>query len=201
LVSAKYFRRFNSSSKIAKGVSGKMTQQPFTFVGGNILADDDGNCFVVDSSRRFGLKKEDFQSAFGCTEVHFMPFVAGIGDVDEVMKPLPGGKMLTNDEGYKETLTNLGYEVVMLPKLGGFRTYANSLVVKGTVFMPTYGVSDDSKAAAVYESLGYKVVPIRSNYLSDQLSGSIHCQTMAYPKMDLNQLLESLEAKIYVPKN
>jgi len=192
LVAHKYFRNFNSHSKIAGSVGGKLNSQPFTFVGGNLLADEAGNCFVVDSDRRFGLRKEDFQSVYGCSQVHFIPWIAGIGDVDEVLKPLPGGKMLTNQEAFKPDLEALGYEVVMLPKISGYRTYANSLVVKDTVFMPSYGVAEDSKAAGVYEGLGYKVVPVPSKYLSDALSGSIHCQTMAYPKMNMNALVAGL---------
>jgi agmatine/peptidylarginine deiminase len=73
-----------------------------------------------------------------------------------------------------------------------YRTYINSLVVGRTVFMPSYGVPTDSQARAVYESQGYQVIEIRSNTLSDQLRGSIHCQTMAYPQIAEEKLLSLL---------
>lgn len=61
--------------------------------------------------------------------------------------------------------------------------------------MPSYGVPEDQQAQSVYEGLGYHVIPIASNDLSDEMHGSIHCQTMAYPEMNLAQLLESLHAR------
>ena len=79
--------------------------------------------------------------------------------------------------------------------IGGYRTYVNALVVGGTVFMPTYGVAADADARATYERLGFRVVPIRSNVLSDQFNGSVHCQTMAYPDMDLRKLLGGLNLR------
>jgi agmatine/peptidylarginine deiminase len=122
-----------------------------------------------------------------------MPHVRGLGDVDEVLKPLPGKRILTNSPEYKDSLESWGYKVIMLPTLSEqYRTYANALVVRDTVFMPSYNVSTDDDARKVYESLGYKVFPIPTISLSDDMHGSIHCQTMAYPPMPEQELLKAL---------
>lgn len=59
--------------------------------------------------------------------------------------------------------------------------------------MPVYGTTTDDEAAAVYQSLGYKVVRIPSNDMSDNFSGSVHCQTMAYPAMNQADLFSVLQ--------
>jgi hypothetical protein len=188
LVSAKYYREFNSGDAIAKGVQAShLEKKDFTFVGGNLIADEDGNCFSVDSSRLFGTTPTDLIGAYGCKTHHLMPHAAGIGDVDEVLKPLSKHRILTNVVAYRSLLESWGYQVILLPALPGFRTYANSLIVKNVVFMPSYGIPQDSEAQGIYEKLGYKVFPVPSQELSDTLHGSIHCQTMAYPAMDPTQ--------------
>jgi hypothetical protein len=194
LVSMKYFRTFNSGGTVGNAVAARMISFPNTFVGGNLLADEDGNCFVINSERLFGLSESDLQRILGCKTATLLPHVAGIGDVDEVLKPIPGKRMLTTQISYKARLESMGYEVIMLPSLSDykFRTYANALVVGSTAFMPAFGLSTDRDAAKVYESLGYRVVPIRTNQLSDNDHGSIHCQTMAYPPMPQQMLLDAL---------
>jgi len=196
LVSARYFRYFNSADTIAQNVNGTVKKIQAVFVGGNLLADEDGQCFTVDSDRLYDMDAETLKNIYGCKDVKMMPYVSGIGDVDEVIKPLPGKRMLTNTPSYKADLEAMGYTVIMLPEIkNSYRTYANSLVVGKKVFMPSFGVSTDTEAAAVYTSLGFEVVQIRSNYLSDRLLGSIHCQTMAYPKMDQAALFKALGIK------
>ena len=117
----------------------------------------------------------------------------GIGDADEVLKPLSGHRMLTNAPEYKAQLESLGYKVILLPAVANsYRTYVNSLIIKDTVFMPTYGISADQEATAVYQSLGYKVYGIPSNDLSDNMHGSVHCQSMAYPAMSQQALLDGV---------
>lgn len=198
LVAAQYFRPFDSWYVIAKSVKANVQVKDFSFVGGNLLADEDGVCFAVDSSRLSGLTEEDLQSAYGCKQVHLMQYLRGIGDVDEVLKPLSGKRMLTTVPEYKADLEAWGYEVIMLPSASGYyRTYANSLIVGDKVFMPTFDVPADAEAQKVYENLGYKVFGIPSQNLSDYQLGSIHCQTMAYPQMDLDKLLKALHVKEY----
>lgn len=194
LVSARYYRNFTAGAAIASAVTAPMSQNNFTFVGGNLLADEAGTCFVVNSYRRFNSTDEDMYQAYGCKALHVMPHVAGLGDIDEVIKPLGGGVMLTNEPSYVRDLESWGYRVVMMPKIsGGYRTYINSLIVGKTVFMPSYGVASDAEARRVYEDLGFQVVDVTSNVLSDQMHGSVHCQTMAYPALNENELLQALD--------
>lgn len=193
LVGFKYYRNFTAGNTIANALRLNMSNNNFTFVGGNLLADENGVCFAVDSYRRFTSTDQDLYNVYGCRSLHIMQHYSGIGDVDEVLKPLGHGVVLTNTPEYADDLKSWGYQVVMLPAVpDSYRTYVNSLIVGKTVFMPTYGVSTDQQAQEVYEGLGYKVVGIRSNTLSDQMHGSIHCQTMAYPQIPEAQLLNSL---------
>jgi hypothetical protein len=193
LVETTYYRSFHSGPAVAKAVAAHLQQNAPVFVGGNLLADEDGNCFSVNSYRLFDLKATDFGAIFGCKQLHLMDHVAGIGDVDEVLKPLSGHRILTNQVSYKAQLETWGYKVILLPELAGTnRTYANSLIVRDTVFMPTYSVAEDDIATKVYQNLGYKVVGLQSIELSDQMNGSVHCQTMAYPAMTPLHLLQSL---------
>ena len=193
LVAAHYYREFSSWDAIAAGVRGSVAKKGFTFVGGNLLADEEGNCFAVDSYRLFTVTPQDLTGAYGCKTAHIMPHVHGIGDVDEVLKPLPGKRMLTNTAEYRAALESWGYQVIMLPTLPqAYRTYANALIVRDTVFMPSYEAAGDQQARKVYEGLGYKVFPIPSANLSDSMHGSIHCQVMAYPPMPEAALLRGL---------
>lgn len=197
LVAADYFRYFDAWAAIAEAVHAPFEKMDFTFVGGNLLADEDGNCFTVDSPRLFNLTEEDLRYAYGCNAVHILPYLKGIGDVDEVIKPLPGKRMLTNMAAYKADLESWGYQVIMLPALEEeYRTYANTLIIDQTVFMPIYHVPEDAQATKVYEQLGYQVIPIQSITLSDDYNGSVHCQTMAYPAIDLQELMDMLGARI-----
>ena len=126
-----------------------------------------------------------------------MPWTTGIGDIDETVKLLPNNQALTNQQQLKPILESLGYTVTMLPDAGGYRTYANSLVLNGTVFMPSYNQPEDQTAKAIYESFGYKVVFLDSRVVSDQGMGSIHCMTMAYPEMNINRLLGSMGMTLF----
>ncbi len=190
LVGAKYYRPFNGNADIAQSISYSIEPYKFTFVGGNILADENGVCFIVDSFRRFTSTDADYKSAYGCKDVHLMEHVGGLGDIDEMIKPIGNNTILTAAPEYVDQLKSWGYNVIEIPKAAtpsyDYRTYANSLVLNGTVFMPTYGMAKDAEAKAAYEKLGFKVVEIPSNELSDSFHGSVHCQTMAYPDMTLS---------------
>jgi agmatine/peptidylarginine deiminase len=194
LIGAKYYRPFSGHADIAASIAYSIQQFSFTFVGGNILADENGTCFIVDSFRRFTSTENDYKSAYGCKEVHLMKHVGGLGDIDEMIKPLGNNTILTVTPKYVDQLKTLGYNVIEFPTAAtpsyDYRTYANSLVLNGTVFMPTYGISKDVDAQAAYEKLGFKVVGIPSNELSDSYHGSVHCQTMAYPDMNLATFLD-----------
>jgi agmatine/peptidylarginine deiminase len=193
LVGAKYYRTFRSSPAVAASLSLNMSKNNFTFVGGNLLADENGVCFTIDSQRKFTTTENDLKNIYGCKQVHYLKHISGIGDVDEVMKPIGNNTIITNTSEYVNEFKAWGYNVVMIPAVpNSYRTYVNSLMVGKTVFMPTYGIAKDTEAQKVYESLGYTVHGIRSNTLSDDMHGSVHCQSMAYPAIDEQTLLTSL---------
>lgn len=104
LVGAKYFRSFDGNSPIATSIKFNLKQFSFVFVGGNILADEKGVCFIVDSSRRFNSTENDYYAAYGCKDVHLMEYVSGIGDIDEVLKPVGNKTILTNTPEYVDQL-------------------------------------------------------------------------------------------------
>ncbi len=195
LVAHEYFRYFAAHDIIANAVNANNVTKPgFISVGGNLMGTAKGECFIVDSTRTFGLEDKMYKSAFRCKSVMRFPWVAGIGDVDEVIKVLPNNVVLTNQDSYVADLEKLGYKVTMLPKptTGDYRTYANSVILNDTVFMPIYNDANDDDATRVYESFGYKVIGIESNYLSDKMNGSVHCLTMTYPNMDSQDLMKKL---------
>ncbi|MCC2680146.1 MAG: hypothetical protein K0R29_2722, partial [Pseudobdellovibrio sp.] len=185
LVGAKYYRTFRSSPAVAASLGLNMVRPNFTFVGGNLMADENGVCFTIDSYRKFTTTENDLLNVYGCKTVHVLKRYSGIGDVDEVVKTMGNNVILTNTPEYVNDFKSWGYTVVMMPAVpNSYRTYVNSLVVGKTVFMPTYGISTDAQAKKVYEDLGYTVVGIPSNTLSDDMHGSVHCQTMAYPAIN-----------------
>ena len=72
-----------------------------------------------------------------------------------------------------------------------FPNYANSLIVNGVVYMPVYSSGSnymgmtqehDRLAQRIYESMGYKVVPVDSTVFI-YFRGSIHCTTSEIPKL------------------
>lgn len=196
LVAHRYFRKFEAQKTIAGSVEADLYQIKQYFVGGNLLADDSGQCFTIDSPRLYNLTEEHMNKTYGCAKTQVLPWMAGIGDVDEVLKPLPGKKVITNIKEYVPTLKDLGYTVYELPKLEGNRTYANSIFVGKTVFMPAYGLDTDAAAIKVYEDLGYTVVPVDSVDISDKGAGSLHCITMLYPEIDVKLLAKLLGGKL-----
>lgn len=199
LVSAQYFRDFEAGEIIANAVKAPIFKKSYVYVGGNLMADGDGRCFVVDSKRRFGLPEEAYKQNYGCRKVVFLKHLAGLGDVDEVVKVLPNHQALTNISDYVQILQAEGYQVTLLPKLEGYRTYANSVILNGTVFMPSYHVPTDELAAAVYRKFGYKVIMADSRTISDQGNGSFHCTTMTYPAIDESALIDQLHLKVWTP--
>ncbi len=200
LVAHRYFRFYDANQLITQSVkSENVLEVDFVAVGGNLMAAANGDCFIVQSSRAFGLSDTSYKAGFRCGSVIRLPYLAGIGDVDEVIKVLPNNVILTNQTQYVNTLEDLGYKVEMLPqsKTGDKRTYANSVIINKTVFMPIYGDKEDDEAKAVYEKFGYKVIGIQSDYLSDNMYGSLHCLTMAYPPINQDRLLKSLGLTVY----
>ncbi len=200
LVAHKYFRFYNADDTIFGALNTSIvSRHNFIYVGGNLMADENGNCFAVNSDRIFKLDDLSFQMAFRCKSITRLDYLAGIGDVDEVIKLLPNKTVLTNQKKYVNLFERKGYTVKMLPSANGkYRTYANSTILNGTVFMPTYDdPALDTAAKEVYEAEGYKVIGIPSSYMSDRWYGSIHCLTMAYPTVDIAKLFSMLGLSRY----
>ena len=191
---------------MARDLHASFNAEEYYFVGGNLLADSDGTCFAVRSTRFYNLNADILKESYGCRDSIILPHLSGIGDVDEVVKILPGKVVLTNLPEYKPLIEEKGYRVVMLPgvdnnvsKMGvrNLGTYANSVILDQKVFMPAYGRPSDEVAKAVYEDLGYEVFTANSKQLSFEGMGSFHCATMGYPQIELETLAKMLGTEIY----
>ena len=186
--------RHRNGDKIARQVgpffSAPVTRSDYAYPGGNFLADRNGNCFAVQD---IYPPEAEIKRLYGCKTVTLFPRAHGIGHVDETLKILSDTEALTDVPQYAEVLQELGFRVSILPRPRGNSngTYANSLLVNGTVFLPVYGVPEDQTAIEMYRSYGLRVVPLRSNSLSEYGLGSIHCITMSYPPTDLAKLLSA----------
>lgn len=150
------------------------------FEGGNFLADTSGRCFV-QSNGRLLLTDNEFALYYGCSQVIRFPSRGGVGHIDEQMKIIDDNIAVTDEEDYAEILRSEGFDVYMLPQARGVRTYANSLLVNGVVFLPIFDEDNDQEAIRVYESLGLEVHAMRGENLSDTLKGNVHCISMVYP--------------------
>ncbi len=184
LVDARYYHKFEPDQVVASGFHAPLFSHSYYYEGGNFVADAKGNCFLIDSGTGANIPDSVLQNQYGCATVSRLPFVAGIGHADERIKILSDKLAVTDTASYVPYLEAKGFEVRMLPKLypaGGDRTYANSLLVNGTIFLPVFKNASDDEAIRVYEDAGFRVVPLDSRWLSDGGRGSIHCVTMTYP--------------------
>lgn len=198
LIASRYDREFSGHQALMASIGAESIMRKYNhvFVGGNLLSDENGRCFVVESIRLYNLTDTTLMETYGCQEVVRFRHTQGIGDVDEVIKILPNKRVLTNESSYVAKLEALGYQVTMLPQLTNYRTYANSILFGNLVFMPKFNLPSDQEAQMVYESLGYQVIAADSTSLSTRGLGSIHCATMAYPEIDLSRLMRMLGARI-----
>jgi agmatine/peptidylarginine deiminase len=178
------------------------------YEGGNFIADGCGTCFATN--RLYEQNAHQYTPAqvdqimldyFGCEQLIILTKMIGdgTGHIDMFTKLLdentlivnqvaPGNTnytILENNAAFLETLTAPNgepYNVVRIPMGNNFRTYTNSLIVNNKVIVPTYNISLDSTALALYESLmpGYDVVGVDSSSIIN-LNGAIHCITMGVP--------------------
>jgi agmatine/peptidylarginine deiminase len=125
-----------------------------------------------------------FKKYYGCASLVRLPFVHGIGHVDERIKFLSKRLALTDVPEYEDILRVRGYEVRLLPRgEEQYETYVNSLLINGTVFLPIFEFEKDKEAIEIYKKYGFKVVPIVVDELPNVGMGAIHCMTMTYPEM------------------
>ncbi len=183
LVDAKYYYNFQPDFDIAEYLGVPVTSHGYHFEGGNFIPDERGNCLLINDGTGAEIPYHILKNYYGCKNTIKLPFDTGIGHVDERLKIVSEDIALTDTEHYRPYLENLGYEVRMLPRpKTKYGTYSNSLQVNGTIYLPIFGEKTDKEAIRIYESLGFKVVPLRSKYLSSNGQGSIHCITMTYPE-------------------
>lgn len=189
-VDAVYYGGDEPDTALANWFQIKLFKNPYKFEGGNFVADEKGNCLVVNKVATASIPDSVFTGLYGCKNLVRLKHVAGIGHADERVKFINNNTVLTDTPSYSNQLSQLGYEVVLLPQpqLGKYRTYVNSLLLNGKVFVPVFEEPNDEEALAVYRSQGLEVFPVNSESLSDQGNGSVHCITMTYPKMDVSEL-------------
>jgi agmatine/peptidylarginine deiminase len=193
VVDAQYFRHYEPDAEVAKHFNAIHVKHSFTYEGGNFLSDSKGNCVTVKGR---SLEEDVYKKYYGCKTITYLPHSSGIGHVDEVVKFISDGVVVTDTESYRSTLEKLGYKVYMLPKLPGYRTYVNSLIVNKTVYVPLYDYEKENKEALeTYKSLGFSVFGANSEDLSQEYLGSIHCSTMTYPPVKFEALVSYLHER------
>lgn len=190
LVDARYYHYIEPDERVAAEFERPLQSHDYYFEGGNFLSDSRGNCMIVNRSYVQSMPDEVFYELYGCKSLFRFPHEKGIGHIDESVKLLSDEIALTDHEPYKKILEEMGYQVHLLPRPeGAFETYVNSLLVNGTLFVPIFNHHNDQQAIALYESFGFKVIPLNSKELS-RGKGSIHCITMTYPE-EYKEFLET----------
>ncbi|WP_299735141.1 agmatine deiminase family protein [uncultured Endozoicomonas sp.] len=185
LVDAQY-RRFQQDQRFADFFNTSILSYPLYYEGGNFMADEHGNCITVNACNTQYIPDSLFSRFYGCKRLTRLKYLSGIGHVDEVAKFIDAENIVTDQPGYKQTFEDLRYKVTMLPQPAhDYETYVNALRVDNKIFVPVYGQETDAEAIRVYQSFGLEVFPLRSNGLSNNYLGSIHCFTMKYPPVNL----------------
>lgn len=205
LVDAKYYYNFEPDSVFAELFNAKLTSHNFFYEGGNFMANAKGDCIVVNRKKSYpggvsdtaAIPDSIFKNDYGCKTLTRLKHIKGIGHADEVVKFMSDDTILTDTKEYQEILETKGFNVILLPEADiDYETYINSLQVNGTIFVPVFGEVNDNKVIKTYENLGLKVVPINTRDLATGGQGGIHCITMNYPPVPLNELIQSLKAQI-----
>lgn len=192
LAAAPYPKNFDPGDAIAARLGAKLSRHPSPFEHGNLAASARGDCVVVAETISNGVSEETFRGAYGCRRLMRVPHVSGIGHADEVVKFMSDSQALTDQPSFVKGLEAWGYKVTLLPKAAlpealarrgvmPQRSYVNSVLVNGTVFVPTFGLPADAEALETYGSFGLDVVPVPAAYVADYGGGSLHCITAAYP--------------------
>lgn len=221
VVDARYYHHFEPDEEIANLFYSEWSQHDYFFEGGNFVTNALGDCVVVNNPSTVEMPDALFNTLYGCRDLTRLPYYHGIGHADEVIRFMSDTQILTVDEEYADIMKEKGFEVQVLPRPehGSFTTYANSLILNGTVFLPVYGKKKEVKpgsfekpyeqdldlytlsnndllAITIYESYGLKVVPVYSSKLSEIGKGSVHCITMTYPPVPFRQVLEQTDGEL-----
>lgn len=192
VVDAKYYHSYEPDQYIADYFNAALLSHNYYYEGGNFMANSKGDCLVINTEEVQIIPNSIFTKSYGCKNLMRMPYLKGIGHADESLKFISDTHVLTDHPQYKKMLEAKGFTVTMLPRpKREYETYVNSLIINGTVWVPTFQQATDKQATDVYEKLGFKVVAADSLILSNEGAGSIHCITMTYPKTtDFNELLD-----------
>lgn len=181
-VDAKYYRNFEPDAEFGRKINVPILKHDYYHEGGNFLADRQGRCLIVDNIRAVKIPNTVFESLYGCTSVHRFKQLKGIGHIDERVKLVSDTEAMTDMIEYVPQLEAMGFRVTLLPQGDRYyETYANSILINGSVFLPVFRQSKDAEAIAAYEELGLKVFPIYVRDLPNQGNGSLHCITMTFP--------------------
>ncbi|HAN05531.1 MAG: hypothetical protein A2X29_04360 [Elusimicrobia bacterium GWA2_64_40] len=195
VVDAVYGHRFEPDAQIAQFFGAGLEKHQYYYEGGNYMANAAGDCIMVNHGYHTQIPDSVFVGQYGCRQMIRLPFVDGIGHIDEHVRFVSEKVVVTDLKEYQDILQGKGFTVHMLPKPSGpYETYVNSLLMNDQIIVPVFGRSTDAQALAVYERLGLKASGADSKALSNQGQGSVHCITMTYPKVPMTNLLKALGA-------
>jgi len=197
LVDNIYYHGYEPDSYFGQLFAAPITKTGYYYEGGNFMVNAKGDCLVVNRKKVYPGGTADvtiipdsvFTGTYGCKTLTRLKHLKGIGHADEVVKFVNDTTVLTDTADYKPQLEKLGLTVVMLPEPQlDYETYANSLIVNDTVFVPVFGESGDAAAIAAYQAAGYKTVSVQSRELATGGEGGLHCITMNYPTVTLHDI-------------
>ncbi len=197
VIDALYYHEFNQDKMIADMFGAKIEKHDYYFEGGNFMANDKGVCIMVNHGQHSLISDSIFLRYYGCEKMIRLPFVDGIGHVDEHVRFVSQDTVLTDIEQYKQLLEKEGLKAKLLPKPSGpYETYVNSLIIEGKAVVPVFNRATDAQALKVYEEAGLKPQGAPSSSLSNKGQGSVHCITMTYPPVPLKELSKALNLRI-----
>jgi agmatine/peptidylarginine deiminase len=196
VIDAKYYHKVEPDKDIQGLFKTGLEKHNYYFEGGNFQANHKGDCLIVNNGRHAKIPDDIFTGLYGCRTLTRLPFIDGIGHVDERARFINEKTIVTDTPEYKKILQAKGFSVSLLPRpKQPYETYVNSLILNGHVVVPVFGQQTDAQALAVYEKLGLKASGADSVTLSNVGEGSIHCITMTYPAIPMPELLKFLRAK------
>jgi agmatine/peptidylarginine deiminase len=205
LTDARYYYSFEPDAFFGTIFGADVMKHNYFLEGGNFMANSKGDCIVVNRKKAYpggtsdtaAIPDDVFKNYYGCKNLMRFKHLKGIGHADEVIKFISDTVVVTDTPQYVATLQKAGFTVIEVPEADlNYETYVNSLIVNGTIFVPTFGESGDSEAIAVYEAAGFKVVEVPSRELATQGQGGIHCITMNYPPTTLQAIAKTMNAVI-----
>jgi N-dimethylarginine dimethylaminohydrolase len=165
---------------------------PFHFEGGDLIATGT-HVFATEvlASRNPTISRDDLgrliEKVCGrrlvwingpVPEHHIGMFLTPIDDQTVVVGEAEG-EMASALDHVAETLRRKGFRVHRTPLVTteqeyAWITYNNNVISGKTIFLPTYGIDLDARATALYESLGFRVVPVDVRGLY-RLGGTLRC--------------------------